>query len=1328
LAPDFYHIQLYFLRNIVRFRKFGANSGHGAFYVISNRKGKRCIMMKPKSMMSILLCSTLIFASLPLTVGNSGMSLARAEDFAIFESANKFKSNLLGWHLKGKGKLEETELGLLLTSEPKENVMAISETKAADFIYEADVMVKDLKADATLIFRSNEDGWSSYMLQIVPNAGLIRLKDANGNGNLKEERQVTLVEGGIYHLKVRTEGTNIKVYWGDRYQPIIDIHDSTYSSGYLGLNVWDGSALFQNVKVSELQGNLGSVIVSEGAWQPDLRGERGSGTDISTVHTGAIRVYEEQKQDFVLEGNISFGTEQAEGAFLFRTNKSGTEGLKLVLRKNGDGVRAYLSKIDGTLITTSGRTYPSQASSKHHLEIRAKGDRIQVNVDGYAEEAIEAKDTSYTTGGHAGFSVSQGIAYFQDVYLTMAEDYYSEKYRPNYHYSPIRGSAGDPNGLVYYEGEYHLFHQDGGTWAHAVSSDLVHWKKLPIALPWNDQGHVWSGSVVADLNNESGLFTNSGGKGLVAFYTSYNPDAPNGNQRIGLAFSTDNGRTWEYSKEHPIIIENPGKDGENVGGWDFRDPKVVRDEEHNRWVMVVSGGDHIRFFTSTNLMDWTLTDNFGYGDYVRGGVWECPDLFQLKVDGTEEKNWVLMISTGANPNTQGSAAQYFVGELTAEGKFINDNTPTKVLSTDYGKEFYASMSFSNLPDDRRVMLAWMTNWDYPFAFPTQGWKGKLTIPRELKLIQSDEGVVLAQAPINELKSLRSELYSVTNKEVNAQSADLLKGLSSSAYEIEAEIKIPNGSKAQEFGFHVREGNGKKTVVGYKVAQEQLYVDRSASGVTDFSTLFSTRHEAPMQLRNGSVKLHIYVDESSVEVFGNDGRVVFSEAIFPDPANREMSFYVNGGKVNVVSMKVHALDNIWNKELASSSKIIMDTSDREMSQGDVLTLYASLDNGNGSRDRVDTVESMKWKSSNSAVVKVLSSDKTKSVIQAVGKGEAIVTASTPNGKTSANVLVKVFDGKFHTNLSGWSSDASSAKWVLDEKGIRGSYDSDATYMAKETSGDFIYEADLTLADTGGAGSILFRASKDGRSGYYFNIDPNMKAFRLFYKMDGAFAERQLLATVPTFVQLGKTYKIRIEAQGPKIQVIVDGEKIMDLKDGTFAQGHFGVHVFGGKAYFQHVKASQMQAAKLQKVSFYNVGTGKSLYAAKSENGEQVTILDGVVGGSDGSGGSTGLNGSTESDNRTWVLVPTGDEQGSYSIRTEAGKAVDLDTNQNKIQLYSYLGFNNQRWLINKNEDGTVSITSVHHQKVLEVSEDGARLLVSNREPDLDRQKWRMEEIK
>ncbi|RRJ67340.1 DUF1080 domain-containing protein [Paenibacillus oralis] len=1231
---------------------------------------------------------------------------------AIFESAINFETNLTGWRIEGKGRMETAEQGLLLVSEPRENVMALTETRAADFIYEADVMVMKRQADATLVFRSNEDGWSSYMLQLVPNAGLIRLRDASGEGKLREERRVDLAEGEIYHLKVKAEGSRLQVYWGDRYQPLIDVHDEAYASGYLGLNVWDGSALFQNVKVSELKSNLGAAIASSGAWQPDLRGELGT----ADGSRRALRIYQGYERDFVLEGNVSFAADQGDAGLRFRANKQGTEGYEAALRKDGGQVWAELRKAGGHVIATSKRSYPSTFTTRHHLEIHGLGSRIQVYVDGYAEPAVDAVEGSYADG-HAGFAVSAGAAYFQDVYLTASADYYMEKYRPDYHYSPARGSASDPNGLVFYEGEYHLFHQDGGTWAHAVSTDLVHWKRLPIALPWNDLGHVWSGSAVADLHNASGLFTDSGGKGLIAYYTSYNPDSPNGNQRIGLAYSKDRGRTWEYAAERPIVIENPGKQGDDPGGWDFRDPKVVRDEEHNRWVMVVSGGDHIRFFTSTNLIDWTLTDNFGYGAYVRGGVWECPDLFQLAVDGTGEKKWVLMISTGAHPNTQGSAAEYFVGELTPEGKFVNDNPAGKVLTTDYGKEFYASMSFADMPDGRRVMLAWMTNWDYPFAFPTEGWKGVLSLPRELMLQKTEEGIRLTQVPIRELESLRGQLlFAASDRRVQPDRANLLKGVSSGAYEIEAEIEIPQDSRVSEFGFRLREGAGKRTVVGYKTAENEMYVDRALSGDTGFSDRFTTLHQAPLPPDNRRVKLRIFVDDSSLEVFGGDGRTVFSEVIFPDPAHREMSFFAAGGEVNVVFMKVHALKNIWNEAAGSQTSIVMDTSPREMGLGDTRTLYAAVSGGvqggrSGGTD-VNPNQPIRWESSDPEVVDIASSDKQQAVIQAVGPGEAVITASTSNGKASASVPVKVFAGEFHTNLSGWAPDLSASAWVATEQGIRGSYGSDALYVAEETAGDFVYEAEMTLAEAGGAGSILFRASRDGRSGYYFNIDPNMKAFRLFYKIGGAFAERQVLAKVPAFIQTGKKYAIVIEADGPRIRISVDGAQIIDLNDGTFAEGHFGVHVFGGAAYYQNVTAGRVEQPKLRKTSFVNAGTNASLYAAKAENGELVTLLQG---------------GDGEVSRQAWVLVPTGDELGSYSIRTIAGdKALDLDTGQNKLQLYDYLGYDNQRWLLRDNGDGTVAILSLHTQQALEASADGGSLHLKEPNPGLDRQKWQMAE--
>ncbi|MDT9717887.1 GH32 C-terminal domain-containing protein [Paenibacillus sp. ClWae2A] len=1217
------------------------------------------------------------------------------EELDIFESASKSNTNLIGWQVKGKGGLEDTSEGILLTSQPKENVMALSETVSDDFIYEADVMIRDTKADATLLFRSNEDGFSSYMLQIVPEAGLIRLRDArNGDGRLKEEREVSVEMGQIYHLKVEAVGSLLKVYWGNQYKPLIDVQDISYQSGKLGLHVWDGSALFSNIVVSDLKGNLGIVLSSKGKWQPDIGGKKG----LVEQERKTQQIYNKEAADMVYEGNITLRPDSI-AALAFRTSTDGAEGYEATLTKEGDQVRVSLTNTKGVVIASSQRTYPSQMGAKHHVEIKAKGDQIQVFLDGYTTAAIDVKDSTYRSGS-TGIVVKKGTAYFQDTYVTELSQYYNEIYRPQYHYTPIRGSASDPNGLVYFEGEYHVFHQDGGTWAHAVSTDMLNWKRLPIALPWNDNGHVWSGSAVADMTNASGLFGDSGGKGLIAYYTSFNPDSPNGNQRIGLAYSKDQGRTWEYSKEHPIVIENPGKSGNEVGNWDFRDPKVIRDDENNRWVMVVSGGDHIRFYTSTNLLDWKLTDNWGYGDYVRGGVWECPDLFQLPVDGTSQKKWVMMISTGANPKTGGSDAEYFIGHLTADGKFVNDNPAGKVLRTDFGKEFYASMSFANMPDHRTVMMAWMTNWDYPFAFPTSNWKGELTIPREVSLVTTKDGIRMVQSPIKELESLRKPLYAASNKSVSPSSGNLLKGIISGAYEIEAEIEIPETSTVTEFGFNIREGANQKTVVGYKANDSRMFVDRTASGETDFSNLFSKKHEAATQMENNRIKMRILVDESSVEAFGNNGKVVFSDVIFPDPASRAMSFYVKGGNVNVVSLKVHQLQSVWNEDIPSKAQIKMDTRVRELGVSESDTLQAMVEYGPGLG-----VQPLKWNSSNNDVIAIDLVDNSHAVIKAKKEGESTITVSTPNGKTSTSALVKVIGGEFRTNLSGWTKDLSAASWLVSEHGIRGKYFSDANYIAKEKAGNFTYEADIMLGETGGAGSILFRASEDGRSGYYLNLDPNMKAIRLFYKINGGFEERQVLAKVPTFIQPGQTYKVKIEANGPHIVVHVDSQKVIDIMDGTFAEGHFGLHVFGGSASYQNVNVSNGEPANITKSSLVNVATQKSIYTVNLVDGEHVTLQD-----------------ASATSVQKWVFVPTGDEAGSYSIRTTAGQTLDLDIGQNKLQLYHYLGYNNQRWVLHENKDGSVHITSAYHQKALEVSEDGTELFLSELNPSLDRQKW------
>lgn len=664
--------------------------------------------------------------------------------------------------------------------------------------------------------------------------------------------------------------------------------------------------------------------VGDAVWALDRRGMRGT---VSAGEQGGMKLYAQPTgKDMVLMTDLIPVDDQTEteqqtpspmqAGLVFRTDEQGQQGYEVLVVRNGNRITACLQQSDGTIIQQSQHSYPSESGVKHRLELHVQDHHMQLYVDGYAQPALDTEQlTDGADADMAGIIVRSGAASFQDTYRMTRQQFYGEDYRPAYHYSALRGWASDPNGLVYYDGEYHVFHQDGGRWAHAVSTDLLHWKNLPFALEWNQLGHIWSGSTIADEHNVSGLFdgTTEGG-GLIAYYTSYTPTQHNGNQKIGIAYSSDRGRTWRYPTDRPVVIDNPGKSVTEAGGWDFRDPKIVRDDANNRWVMVVSGGDHVRLFVSNNLLDWTLTDNFGYGNYIRGGVWECPDLFPLQAaDGTVK--WVLMISTGANPNTEGSDAEYFVGQLRADGKFINDNPAGTVLKTDWGKEFYASMSFAGLPQQQRIVMAWMTNWDYAFDQPTGDWKGVLTIPRQLTLISTPSGYRLSQQPVQQLNTLRTPLWQTQATELTPDSPNLLAGLSSASYEIEAEVRLPQQQPASSFGFRLlANGDGTQfTEVGYTAADQQLFIDRSQSGITNFSPLFRTRQQATLAPTDGVIRLRILVDRSTVEIFANNGQTVFSSIVFPDAASRQMSLYTTGGNVQIVSLKVNRLSNVWDSQ-------------------------------------------------------------------------------------------------------------------------------------------------------------------------------------------------------------------------------------------------------------------------------------------------------------------------------------------------------------------------------------------------------------------------------
>lgn len=486
-------------------------------------------------------------------------------------------------------------------------------------------------------------------------------------------------------------------------------------------------------------------------------------------------------------------------------------------------------------------------------------------------------------------------------------NYYTEKYRPQFHFTPEKNWMNDPNGMVYYAGEYHLFYQfhPGGLkwgpmhWGHAVSEDMIHWEHLPIAFEPDELGMIFSGSAVVDWNDSSGLF--NGEVGLVAIFTHSNE----GVQTQSIAYSKDKGRSWEKYNGNPVI-HNPGLK-------DFRDPKVFWHDETNKWIMVLAAGQKVVFYTSPNLINWKYVSDFGLNDGAHGGVWECPDLFKLPVDGDEDNmKWVLQVDIGDGAIAGGSGAQYFIGDFDGEN-FKNDRAAEDTLWLDFGKDYYAAQSFSDIPkeDGRRIWLAWMSNWKYANEVPTTPWRSAMSVPREVQLkTGKDDKIKLLQNPIDEIKSIRKGKKMFENEIVLPQT-NLLSDLKADVFEVLVDFESIN---AAEVGFKFRKSNTpgmvEETIVGFDVEKKVLFINRDQSGEIDFSEHFKGKHFTPITDYDGKLKLRILVDVSSIEVFINDGENVITDLIFPNTDSKDLELYVREGEAKVASLEFYELNTTW----------------------------------------------------------------------------------------------------------------------------------------------------------------------------------------------------------------------------------------------------------------------------------------------------------------------------------------------------------------------------------------------------------------------------------
>jgi fructan beta-fructosidase len=472
--------------------------------------------------------------------------------------------------------------------------------------------------------------------------------------------------------------------------------------------------------------------------------------------------------------------------------------------------------------------------------------------------------------------------------------------RPGYHYSPARNWLNDPNGLVWYDGEYHLFYQhnphgtDWGnmSWGHAVSPDLSTWTELPVALVHTDAEHVYSGSVVVDHRDTSG-FGVDGHPAMVAVYTSHDPVS--GRQTQALAHSLDRGRTWTRYAGNPVL---------DIGATDFRDPKVFWYEPGGYWVMVVALAlDHVvRFYRSSDLRTWHHLSDFGPAGAV-DGPWECPDLFELPLDEDPAvTRWVLVVSVAAGAVAGGSGVQYFVGDFDGE-LFVADD-PAAYSWLDHGADYYAAVSFTDDPAGERVLIGWMNNWAYAHDVPATASRGTMSVPRRHELATIDDRVRLVQRPAPALARLRRASYEARDLAVDSGVTDLPEHVHGERLEIRAVLRPETATR---MGVQVRVGPAERTVVGYDVERGTLYVDRRASGRVDFHPSFAAVHHAPVVARDGAVTITVLVDTTSVEVFAGLGECVITDQVFPDAESRGLAVFAEHGTGTLLELSISRLD-------------------------------------------------------------------------------------------------------------------------------------------------------------------------------------------------------------------------------------------------------------------------------------------------------------------------------------------------------------------------------------------------------------------------------------
>lgn len=471
-----------------------------------------------------------------------------------------------------------------------------------------------------------------------------------------------------------------------------------------------------------------------------------------------------------------------------------------------------------------------------------------------------------------------------------------EMFRPVYHHTPVYGWMNDPNGMFYKDGVYHLYFQynpygsvwGNMHWGHSTSTDLMHWKFEGCAIVPDAWGAIFSGSCVVDHNNTAGF-----GKGaVVAFYTSAKATPWGDVQSQSMAYSLDNGKTFTKYEGNPILTSSEK---------DFRDPKVFWYAPGKHWVMMLAVGQHMEIYSSVNLKEWKKESEFGAMQGAHGGVWECPDLVEIPVEGTREKKWVLICNLNPGGPFGGSAAQYFVGSFDGK-KFVNES-PTQTKWMDWGKDNYATVTWNNAPDGRCIALGWMSNWQYANNVPTRQYRSANTLARDLTLYREGQELYLKSTPSVEVKKARGKKVSIPSFRVS-EKHEIVNLFEDNQGAYEVEILIQNAG-ASKIAFCLLNDKGEKVSMYYDLNRKQFVMDRSESGTVDFSKDFPAVTVAPANV-DKELTLRLFVDRSSIEAFGEDGKFVMTNLVFPSQPYVKMCFEADKNGYAVKTLNVYKL--------------------------------------------------------------------------------------------------------------------------------------------------------------------------------------------------------------------------------------------------------------------------------------------------------------------------------------------------------------------------------------------------------------------------------------